>query len=100
MKQRDQLRANQPDAPKIAQLKKNIKANINAQKPDKWRATVSVSEINRKDNPNKLQLISYKRYLEFTLVQWRLSIYPWGLAVGTFFMKSLVFKLIKHLNGR
>ena len=25
-----------------------------------------------------LQLISYKRYLECTLVQWWLSIYPWG----------------------
>ena len=26
----------------------------------------------------KIQLISYKRYLECTLVQWRLSVYPWG----------------------
>ena len=25
----------------------------------------------------ELQLISYKRYLECTLIQWRLSIYPW-----------------------
>ena len=41
----------------------------------------------------ELQLISYERYLECTLVQWRLSIYPRGhigSCVGTFFMKSPV----------
>ena len=40
-----------------------------------------------------LQLISYKRYFEWTLVQWRLSIYPQctQVAEGTFFMKSPVF---------
>ena len=39
-----------------------------------------------------LQLISYKRYLECTLVQWRLSIFPLRqqVAEGTFFMKSPV----------
>ena len=44
----------------------------------------------------KLQLISYKRYLECTLIQWRLSIYPWctQVAAGTFFMKSPVGKSI------
>ena len=44
----------------------------------------------------KLQLISYKRYLEYTLVQWRLStsINPLctQVAEGTFFMKSPVYK--------
>ena len=40
-----------------------------------------------------IQLISYKRYLEFTLVQWRLSIYPQctQVAEGIFLMKSPVF---------
>ena len=46
-----------------------------------------------------IQLISYKRYLECTLFQWRLSIYPISLsaqvAVGTFFMKSPVCIFIK-----
>ena len=39
---------------------------------------------------NFIQIISYKRYLKCTLVQWRLSIYPLctQVAVGTFFMKS------------
>ena len=43
----------------------------------------------------EIQLISYKRYLECTLVQWRLSIYlslRAQVAVGTFFMISPVIK--------
>ena len=42
--------------------------------------------------PAELQLISYKRYLERTLVQWILSIYPLftQVAESTFFMKSPV----------
>ena len=34
-------------------------------------------------NDKELQLISYKRYLKFTLVQWRLYIYPWGRGTGS-----------------
>ena len=51
--------------------------------------------------PNtQLQLISYKRYVECTLVQWRLSINPWAqVAVGTFFMKSPVSKKKKERRG-
>ena len=43
--------------------------------------------------PIEIQLISYIRYLECTLIQWRLSIYPYctQVAEGTFFMKSPVF---------
>ena len=39
-----------------------------------------------------VQVISYKRFLECTLIQWRLSIYPYctQVADGTFFMKSPV----------
>ena len=48
-------------------------------------------KVNR---PTIIQLISYKRFLECTLIQWRLSIYPQctQVAEGTFFMKSLVAK--------
>ena len=43
---------------------------------------------------DSLQMNSYKRYFEFTLVQWRLSIYPLctQIAEGTFFMKSPVVR--------
>ena len=50
---------------------------------------------------SKILPITYRwfhmRYLECTLVQWRLSIYPWGHtgSWGTFFMKSPVSKFIK-----
>ena len=49
-----------------------------------------------------IQLISYKRYLECTLIQWILSIYPQctQVAEGTFFMKSPVAgKQKTSLNG-
>ena len=38
-----------------------------------------------------------KKYLECSLIQWRLSIYPWctQVAVGTLFMKSPVDKYFK-----
>ena len=52
MKERDQLRADQPNSPEIATLNSEIEASINTHKRDKWRATVS--DVNRKENPNKL----------------------------------------------
>ena len=49
-----------------------------------------------------LQLISYKRYLECKLFKWRLSNIYLSLnaqvAVGTFLMKSPVFKLDEQLS--
>ena len=39
-------------------------------------------------------MISYKRYLEFTLLQLRLSIDKCKVAVGTFFMKSPVMYVL------
>ena len=39
-----------------------------------------------------LQLISYKRYLECTLIQWRLSIPKYTDSCGYLFMKSPVCK--------
>ena len=46
-----------------------------------------------------LQLISYKRFLECTLIKWRLSIYPLCTQVpdGTFFMKSQYFNVYKSV---
>ena len=43
-----------------------------------------------------IQLSSYKRFLQWTLIQWRLSIYPWvpRRAEGTFFWKSMVSEVI------
>ena len=43
-----------------------------------------------------IQLISYKRYFESTLVQWRLSIYPkcTQVVTDTFFMRYPVYKLV------
>ena len=32
---------------------------------------------------NMVQLISYRRYLECTLIKWRLSIYTWGHSTGS-----------------
>ena len=48
----------------------------------------------------KVQLISYKRYLECTNVQWRLSIYPkcTQVAESTFLMKSPV--VTRRLLGK
>ena len=44
-----------------------------------------------------IQLISYKRFLECTHIQWRLSIYPkcTQVAEGTFFMKLPIPKIHK-----
>ena len=54
-------------------------------------------EKETKKQKYEVQLILYKRYLECTLVQWRLSIFSRGhvqVAVGTFFMKSPVMKYL------
>ena len=59
----------------------------------------------------QIQLISYKRFLECTLIQWRLSIYPYctQVAEATFFMKSLeanftfrwnMFVVVYECSGR
>ena len=52
IKERDQLRQDQPESPQLAELNKEIDKGINDHKREKWRSTVS--DINSKTNSAQL----------------------------------------------